>query len=192
MTSPRLTTLEQKDAFSSPWSVRARVRMGLWNIAYVIGFRPSPKILGHWRLFLLRLFGATIEGTPYVASSARVRMPWNLVMRPQSSLGEYVECYNLTTVEVKARATVAQHAYLCAGTHDITTTRLPLVVGPITIGEDVFIGARAFILPGVVVGDGAVIGACAVVTRDVEPWTIVAGNPAKMIKRRVLADTTGA
>jgi hypothetical protein len=64
--------------------------------------------------------------------------------------------------------------------------------GPIVVGADVFIGAKAFVLPGVVIGDGAVVGAAAVVTRDVEPWTIVAGNPAKPIGQRVLRDKPAA
>lgn len=55
---------------------------------------------------------------------------------------------------------------------------------PICIGNDVWIGARVIILPGVHVGDGSVIGAGAVVTHDVEPYTVVAGNPARVIGRR--------
>lgn len=58
------------------------------------------------------------------------------------------------------------------------------VPAPVVIGNDVWIGARVIILPGVQIGDGSVIGAGSVVTHDVEPYTIVAGNPAKLIKRR--------
>lgn len=60
---------------------------------------------------------------------------------------------------------------------------------PLIVGNDVWIGDGATILPGCkVVGDGAIIGAGAVVTRDVEAFTIVAGNPAKVVKRRFRAD----
>ena len=55
---------------------------------------------------------------------------------------------------------------------------------PIRIGEDVFIGAHVIVLPGVTIGDGAVIGAGSVVSRDIEPYTIVAGNPIREIGRR--------
>ncbi|GLQ55270.1 DapH/DapD/GlmU-related protein [Devosia nitrariae] len=54
----------------------------------------------------------------------------------------------------------------------------------VTIGNDVWIGHGAVIMPGITIGDGAVVGSSAVVTKDVAPYTIVAGVPAKVIKRR--------
>jgi putative colanic acid biosynthesis acetyltransferase WcaF len=63
---------------------------------------------------------------------------------------------------------------------------MPLFYQPIKIGSQSWIAAGAFISPGVVVGEGAVVGAFSVATKDVAPWTVVAGNPAKFIKNRVL------
>jgi len=64
---------------------------------------------------------------------------------------------------------------------------MELVTKPIILEDQVWVAARAFVGPGVTVGEGAVVGACAVVTKeDVEPWTVVAGNPAKPIKKRVI------
>jgi len=60
----------------------------------------------------------------------------------------------------------------------------PSSKGPITVGNDVWIGKNALILSGITVGDGAAIGANSVVTRDVRPYAIVAGNPAREIRRR--------
>ena len=57
-----------------------------------------------------------------------------------------------------------------------------------TICDGAWIGARAFVLPSVTIGEGAVVAACAVVTRDVPPWTVVAGNPAKVVQTRELKD----
>lgn len=70
------------------------------------------------------------------------------------------------------------HPLLASERHDNTK----IAVKPIVIEDDVFIGARAIILKGVTIGKGAVVGAGAVVSADVEPYTIVAGNPAKKIK----------
>ena len=59
----------------------------------------------------------------------------------------------------------------------------PEMTKPIKIGNDVWVGGGAIILPGVAVGDGSTVGAGSVVTHDVEPYTVVAGNPARMIRR---------
>ena len=67
---------------------------------------------------------------------------------------------------------------------------MELTYSPILIGSQAWVAARAFVGPGVTVGEGAVVGACAVVTKDVEPWTVVAGNPAKFIKNRVIIRTS--
>ncbi len=56
--------------------------------------------------------------------------------------------------------------------------------GDTVIGNDVWLGHKAVIMPGVTIGDGAIIGSFSVVTKDVEPYTIVGGNPAKPIRRR--------
>ena len=62
------------------------------------------------------------------------------------------------------------------------------MVGNINIGNDVFIGAKAIILPGLEIAEGCVIGAGAILTKDTEPYGIYAGNPAKFIKKRVIKD----
>jgi putative colanic acid biosynthesis acetyltransferase WcaF len=160
--------------------------MALWNVVWLLLFRGTPKFLSSWRVWLLRLFGCQVKGRPFVAASVIIKMPWNLSLADRACLGDRVEVYNLGPVILKARCTVAQHTYLCAGTHDLSLLSLPLVVGPIVIGEDAFIGARALILAGVTIGAGAVVGAGAGVFKDVEPWTIVGGNPARYIKPRIM------
>ena len=63
---------------------------------------------------------------------------------------------------------------------------MELTYAPITVGHDAWVASRAIVLPGVSVGDGAVVAAGAVVTKNVEAWTVVGGNPAKVIKKRSL------
>jgi maltose O-acetyltransferase len=86
-------------------------------------------------------------------------------------------------IEVGDETTIAPQAYLLA--HDASTKRHldRTRVGRVVVGRRVFIGARALILPGVTVGDGAIVAAGAVVTRDVAPGAIVAGNPAAEVGR---------
>ena len=105
-------------------------------------------------------------------------------MGPLACLGDDVTVYNLGAVTLGERATISQEAYLCAGTHDYTKLSMPLVTLPITLKADSWICARAFIGPGVTVGEGAIVGAAAVAMKDVPDWTIVAGNPAKFVRER--------
>ena len=176
-----LQTHDQASAYDSPWSTKERFGLLLWEFVWPLLCRWTPKPLNAWRLFVLRCFGADLHGTPFVHQRARIQIPWNLVMHDRSCLGDRANAYSLARIEIGARATVAQEAYLCAGTHDFSQTHLPLQTAPITIGEDAFIGARAFILPGVTVGESAIVGACSVVTKDVDPAVCVAGNPARSI-----------
>ncbi len=78
--------------------------------------------------------------------------------------------------------------HLCAGTHDYADPSMPLLKPPITVGDQAWVCADAYIGPGVTIGEGAVVGARAVIVKDVPPWTIVAGNPARPIKKRVIRD----
>lgn len=81
---------------------------------------------------------------------------------------------------------ISREALICTASHDVTRPDRPLTTAPITICDGVWIGARATVLPGVTIGEGAVVAANAVVTKDVPPWVIVGGNPAKIIKKREL------
>ena len=180
----RFVRFRQMDKYSTPWPLAVRLKGGLWRLVWLILFRPTPKPLMHWRNRLLQAFGARIEGIPFVSSSARIRMPWNLTLEDRACIGEEVDIYNLGPVILKRGCVVAQQVYLCTGTHDLNDPTSPLMVAPIEIGEQAFVGVRALILPGVVVGASAVVGGGSVVSRDVADWDMVAGNPAKSIGRR--------
>jgi putative colanic acid biosynthesis acetyltransferase WcaF len=182
----RLKLMSQAGAGASPWSLGVRVKMLVWQIVWLLLFRTTPKPLYPWRVFLLRIFGCRVSGRPFVSESAIIKMPWQLTLEDRVSIGPRSEIYNLGPIVLKARCSIAQQAYLCGGTHDFTSPVLPLVVGEIVVGEDAFVGARAFVMPGVHIGDGAVIGACSVVTKDAPAWTILAGNPAKPLAARVM------
>lgn len=103
-------------------------------------------------------------------------------------MGPEVNCYNAALVKVGAHTTVSQGAYLCTATHDISDPLHHLYSQPIVIENQAWIASEAFIGPGVTVKQGAVVGARAAVFKDVEPWTVVGGNPAKFIKKRELKD----
>jgi putative colanic acid biosynthesis acetyltransferase WcaF len=153
-----------------------------------VAFRYSPRPCFGWRRFVLRCFGARIGREVHVYPSARIYFPWNLTVGDWSAIGEDAFIYNLGLVTVGQQVTISQRAHVCAGSHDYTDPAMPLLKPPIEIADQAWICADAFVGPGVKVGQGAVVGARAVVTKDVEPWAIVAGNPAKFIKNRILTD----
>ena len=97
--------------------------------------------------------------------------------------------YNLGPVTIGENVTVSQRAHLCAGTHDATDPTMPLLKPPIAVADQVWICADAFVGPDVTVHEGAVVGARAVAVADVDAWTVVAGNPARVIKERQLDGT---
>jgi len=178
----------------SPWTPREKWGRLLWQFAYTLVFRMTFHNWYGIRATLLRVFGAKVGRNVRVRRTTRIEIPWNLDLADDVSTGDGVILYALGPIRIGPRTFVSQYAHLCAGTHDPTSTDYPLIRSPITIGADCWVAADAFIGPGVTVGDGSVVGARAVVVSDVAPWTIVAGNPAKFIKPRVLgsqaAETT--
>ena len=100
-----------------------------------------------------------------------------------------VNCYNVNTVKIGCNTIVSQGVYLCTASHDINSPLFPLITAPIILEDQVWVGAEAFISMGVTVSQGAVVGARAAVFKDVEPWNVVGGNPAKFIKKRVVDGT---
>lgn len=161
----------------------------IWSIVWGVLARPLPRSVGSgWKRWLLRLFGAKIASTAVVYSSAKVYYPANLVMDDYSCLASDVDCYNVAPIYIGANTTVSQGAYLCTASHDITDPLNHLITAPIIIADQAWIGTKAFIGMGVTIRQGAVVGATASVYKDVEPWTVVGGNPAKLLKKRIIKE----
>ena len=175
---------EQSVAQESPWSAEDRALRLLWEFCWFVFCVWTPKPANPWRLFWLDVFGATIEGKPFVHQRARIAIPWHLTLHDRACLGDRANAYSLGEIEIGERATVAQEVYLSTGSHDFSHPALQLVTAKITIGDDAFIGARAFVMPGVEIGARSVIGACSVVTKDVPPDVFAAGNPCSVLKPR--------
>ena len=159
----------------------------LWTVVWGLLARPLPRSVGSgWKRCLLRLFGARIDSTAIVYSSAKVYYPANLTMESYSCLASDVDCYNVAPVTIGANSTVSQGAYLCTASHDISDPLNPLITAPIVIEDQAWVAAGAFVGMGVTIGQGAVVGARAAVFKSVEPWSVVGGNPAKFLKKRIL------
>ncbi len=170
-------------------SVKYTSREQLLRVLWTVGlgaFRVSPRPCFGFRRWLLRLFGARVGSQVNIYPSAHIYFPWNLSVGDWSSIGEWALVYNLGLVTIGERVTLSQRVHVCAGTHDYTDATMPLMKLPITISSSAWICADAFVGPGVLIGEGAVVGACSVAVKDVPAWTVVAGNPAQVIKQRVM------
>jgi putative colanic acid biosynthesis acetyltransferase WcaF len=181
---PEVVDPTQQTQFDSPWTASERISRVLWEFCWFVFCVWTPKPLNSWRLFWLRVFDAKIDGTPFVHQRARITAPWKLILHDRACLGDRANAYSLGEIEIGARATIAQEVYLSTGSHDFEKPGMPLTAAKITIGDDAFVGARAFVLPGVTVGPRSVIGACSVVTKDVPADVIAAGNPCRVVRPR--------
>ncbi|RWN60794.1 MAG: hypothetical protein E5Y55_25775 [Mesorhizobium sp.] len=158
----------------------------LWSMSHPL-FRFSPRVLWGWRNLMLRAFGARIGRHVRIHPSAEIAIPWNVSIGDLVGIGDRAILYSLGRITIGNGATISQGAHLCAGTHDHRHPTLPLLKPPITIEPAVWVCADAFVGPGVTVGRRAIVGARAVVMRDVQSNAIVAGNPARIVSRRAQA-----
>ncbi len=161
----------------------------LWETVNFFLFRIWPYFLGRkFRNFLLKCFGAKLGTRVSFFPSATVWAPWNLTTGEYVAIDRHVYLYSVEKITIGSKVAISDGAFICTASHDISYASRPLTTAPITIEDGVWIGARAFIMPGVTIGEGAVVAAGAVVIKNVEPWAVVGGNPAKVLKFRELKD----
>lgn len=167
----------------------------VWELLRPVVFGCSPWYARKWRVtwlrFISRWYGeasTSISKSCSIARIARIDYPWNFTIGDRSSIGDNTWVYCLDKINIGRNCCIGEDVKLLTGSHDVHAPTFNLVTKPITIMDNVWIATGAYVMPGVIVGEGAVIAAGAVVCKDVEPWTIVGGNPAKFIKERNLND----
>lgn len=159
----------------------------VWNVARIVLFVPFPgPIFRCWRNLVLKIFGARIGVHCVFSSSSKIWAPWNLSVGHYVAFGDRVDCYNVAPVTIGSMVTISQDAYLCTASHDISSKIKPLTVKPIVISDYAWICAKTIIMPGINIGEGAVVAAGSVVVKNVADWDVVGGNPSKFIKKREL------
>lgn len=147
-------------------------------------FIPSYRIKNR----VLKWFGAKVGKGVVIKPRVNIKYPWRLELGKYAWIGEGVWIDNIAEVRLGAHSCISQGVYLCTGNHDWSDPAFGLIIEPISIGEQSWVGAFSIICPGVNVGEGAVIAAGSVVTKDAKCWMIHSGNPASAIRPRVLSD----
>ena len=181
-----MTTLTPRP--KSIYSLSHRIKARLWNVVNCTLFRCSFFFMRRYRIALLKMFGAQIDWSCSIDSTATIIEPWNLKMDKKASIGEYacIRCRN--KVELGIHTIIGRDVYLLTASHNINSKDFEMVSAPIIIGDYAWIATRSTISKGVTIGEGAVIAAESNVIKDVAPWSIVGGNPAKFIKGRIIND----
>lgn len=168
----------------SPPSRRDKFLRGIWQTCYVFLFRITPIPCHAWRRCILRVFGARVGRKAGIYPSARIWAPWNVKIADGATVGGGANLYSVGEISIGCGAVISQGAHLCAASHDHNSERFELTVGSIEISANAWVGADAFIGPGVALAEGAVAAARSVVVRSVQERMIVAGNPARVVSER--------
>lgn len=140
------------------------------------------------RNFIWRLAGVNLGKGSTLHTGVRVFDPRGIKVGEGTIIGyaTFIDGRNL--VEIGSNTDLASEVMIYNEEHDSSAADFHARSAPVKIGNYVFVGPRAIILPGVTIGEGAVVAAGAVVTKDVAPYTIVGGVPAKIIGERQLKD----
>ena len=167
-------------------SPKERIMERVWEVARAMLFLSSPWFARRWRNRVFQLFGGKSSADVSLARKCRLDFPWKIEIGEFSHVGDYVLIRGGGGVHIGKNVCISEDTKILTSSHDVASPTFDLVRRPVFINDSVWIAMSAIILPGVTIGEGAVVAAGAVVTKDVEPWTVVAGNPAREIRKREL------
>lgn len=153
-------------------------------ILHFAGYIPSH----HIRRFFYRIAGIRIGNGSTIHMSAKFYYTGNIVIGEDSIIGEGVVLDGRDKLVIGNHVDIASEVMIYNAEHDIHSADFKAKTEPVYVEDYVFVGPRAIILPGVRVKKGAIVAAGAVVTKDVEEYSIVGGVPAKVIGERRAKD----
>lgn len=173
---------------TTPYCLGYKFKSRIWGIVNATIFRWTPFFMRKTRIAILKTFGANIDWTCSISRKAEIVDPWNLSMGMLSSIDEdcCIRCRG--KVAIGKRCCISRGVYILSASHDISSPVFTMVSAPVIINDNCWIATKAVIGRGITIGEGGVVAAMANVVKDVEPWTVVGGNPAKFIKQRIIKD----
>lgn len=161
-----------------------KFREAAWLLVSLFLFRLCPASLSPLKCVVLRMFGARVGSNVIIKPQVKITFPWKLTVGDHVWLGEECWLLNLDHIVIGNNVCISQRAFLCTGNHNYKTSSFDLIVSPITLEDGAWIGAAAWVGPGVKVGSHAVLTAGSVATKELEPMAIYQGNPAVFVKPR--------
>jgi putative colanic acid biosynthesis acetyltransferase WcaF len=167
---------------------RSMVWRALWMFLGQPLFRSIWFPSSNLRCRLLRLFGAQIGKRVVIRQGVIVKYPWHLIVGNDCWIGEQVWIDNLTTVRLGSDVCLSQGVYLCTGNHDWSDPAFGLRVSGIEIKDGGWAGAKSILMPGSGLGEAAICAAGSVVSGTISAYQIVAGNPASLVRTRMIRE----
>lgn len=163
---------------------RCRFVEVLWYAIKCRVFLSPVPYPSRFKCALLRCFGARVGQGVVLKPRVNIHFPWKLMVGDFTWIGEETSILNFEPVVIGAHCCVSQRAFLCTGNHDYGRPHMPYRNRPISLEAGAWVGAQAFIGPGVTIGAEAVLTAGSVVTRSLPPAMICSGNPCVPVRNR--------
>lgn len=183
----RQNNLEFNPTQTTPFNLKTKIKAQVWKLINNTVFMIFPNQIKKPRILLLRLFGAKLANSVNISRTAKIDHPWNLQMGHLSSLGDYSWTYCLDRIIIGEKCCIGRDVYLLTGTHDVDDLNFKLITKPIKINDGCWIATGTYILPGVTIGEFSIVAAKSLLIKDTLPFSIVGGNPAKLIRMRNLS-----
>lgn len=180
---PTVDLSKYDNSWYQPGRKLKRALWYLFNIIFIKSSLPYPTAL---KISLLRSFGAKVGKNLIIKPNVNVKFPWLLEMGDNVWVGEGVWIDNLANVKIGNNVCLSQGAYLLTGNHDYKKVTFDLIIRPITIEDGAWVGSKAIVCPGVILHHHSVVTAGSVISQDARAWTIYSGNPASVVRERVI------
>ena len=162
------------------------IKQTLWYFVNALFVRASWNPFMGIKIALLKAFGAKIGKGLVIKNNVCIKFPWKLTIGDYVWLGENCWIDNLDKVTIGNQVCISQGALLLTGNHDYTLTSFDYRNAPIVIEDGAWIGAKAVVCPGVIVHSHAILTVGSIATKEMEDYGIYQGNPAKLIRLRLI------
>jgi putative colanic acid biosynthesis acetyltransferase WcaF len=163
------------------------VKESLWLVVSLILFRLCPFSFSALKCSVLRAFGASVGRNVTIKPQVKITFPWKLTVGDHVWLGEECWLLNLERIVIGSNVSISQRAVLCAGSHDYKRATFDLIVKPITVENGAWLGAGCWVGPGVTAGCNSILTLGSVATKNLAANGIYRGNPAGLVKQRVIS-----
>jgi len=171
----------------APTPVRSAVRRwrDVWSdlrlrLLADLGYFPSHRVRGYF----YRRAGLLIDRTSSIHWRAEFYAPERITIGRYCTIGDSSFLDGRSGLMIGDCVNFGSHVSIYTRQHDVDSPDFAEVGAPVTIGDYAWVSSHSIVLPGVTIGEGAVVAAGSVVTKDVAPYTLVGGNPARYIRDR--------